>query len=43
MAAAADFPVASAKFRRAVSLPLYSAITDDQADRVIAVVRRLLS
>jgi dTDP-4-amino-4,6-dideoxygalactose transaminase len=38
-----DFPVASAEFRRVVSLPLYSAMTDDQADRVIAVTRRLLS
>jgi dTDP-4-amino-4,6-dideoxygalactose transaminase len=39
----ADFPVASAEFRRVVSLPLFSAMTDDQADRVVAVVRRLLS
>ena len=39
----AAFPVASAEFRRVVSLPLYSAMTDDEADRVVAVVRRLLS
>ena len=38
-----DFPVASAEFRRVVSLPLYSAMTDHQVDRVLAVVRRLLS
>ena len=39
----ADFPHASAEFQRVVSLPLYSAMTDDQADRVIAVVRQLLA
>ncbi len=38
-----DFPVASAEFRRVVGLPLYSAMTDDGADRVVAVVSRLLS
>jgi dTDP-4-amino-4,6-dideoxygalactose transaminase len=39
----ADFPHASAEFRRVVSLPLYSAMTNDQAGRVIAVVRQLLA
>lgn len=38
-----EFPVATTEFRRVVSLPLYSAMTDGQAERVIAVVRRLLS
>jgi dTDP-4-amino-4,6-dideoxygalactose transaminase len=38
-----DFPHASSEFRRVVSLPLYSAMTDDQADRVVAAVRSLLS
>jgi dTDP-4-amino-4,6-dideoxygalactose transaminase len=38
-----DFPVASAEFERVVSLPLYSAMTDDQTDRVIGVVQQLLS
>ena len=38
-----DFPVASAEFERVVSLPLYSAMTDDQTDRVVAVARQLLS
>jgi dTDP-4-amino-4,6-dideoxygalactose transaminase len=35
--------VASAEFERVVSLPLYSAMTDDQTDRVIGVVQQLLS
>ena len=38
-----DFPVATTEFRRVASLPLYSAMTDDQVDRVVAVVRGLLS
>lgn len=38
-----DFPVASAEFARVVSLPMYSAMTDDQVDRVVLVVQQLLS
>ncbi|WP_420174349.1 DegT/DnrJ/EryC1/StrS family aminotransferase [Luteococcus sp. OSA5] len=37
-----DFPVAADAFRRAVSLPIFSAMTDAQVDRVIAAVRELL-
>jgi dTDP-4-amino-4,6-dideoxygalactose transaminase len=37
-----DFPAASAAARTAVSLPLYSAMTDADVDRVIGVVRRLI-
>ncbi|MCU1431278.1 MAG: UDP-4-amino-4,6-dideoxy-N-acetyl-beta-L-altrosamine transaminase [Actinotalea sp.] len=36
----AAFPVASAEAPRVVSLPLFSAMTDAQVDRVIASVRR---
>ncbi|WP_394275342.1 DegT/DnrJ/EryC1/StrS family aminotransferase [Luteococcus sp.] len=39
----ADFPVASEAFNRAVSLPIFSAMTDDQVDRVVAAVRELLA
>jgi len=35
-----DFPVANREFDRVVSLPLYSAMTDEQVDRVIDQVRR---
>lgn len=37
-----DFPVASAEFERAVSLPIYSAMTDADVDRVIDAVRSVL-
>ncbi|MEL4506375.1 DegT/DnrJ/EryC1/StrS aminotransferase family protein [Luteococcus sp. H138] len=36
------FPVASDAFTRAVSLPIFSGMTDAQVDRVIAAVRELL-
>lgn len=38
-----DFPVASDAFTRAVSLPAFSAMTDEQVDRVIATIRSLLN
>jgi dTDP-4-amino-4,6-dideoxygalactose transaminase len=34
-----DFPVASEVYRRAVSLPIYTRMTDDDVGRVIAAVR----
>jgi len=37
-----DFPVAEDQFGRVVSLPAFSAMTDDQVDRVIAAVRSCL-
>jgi dTDP-4-amino-4,6-dideoxygalactose transaminase len=37
-----DFPHAYREFRRAVSLPLYTKMTDDDQERVIAAVRELL-
>lgn len=37
-----DFPVATDNFRRAVSLPAFSAMTDDMVDRVIDTVRSIL-
>ncbi|GGD30040.1 DegT/DnrJ/EryC1/StrS family aminotransferase [Sinisalibacter lacisalsi] len=37
-----DFPAADAYFRRCVSLPLFMAMTEDEQDRVIAVVRGVL-
>lgn len=33
-----DYPVATREFERAVSLPIFSAMTDDQIERVIEVV-----
>ena len=36
---AEDFPVASREYERVVSLPIYSALTDQEVDRVIDVVR----
>ncbi|MGA4506345.1 DegT/DnrJ/EryC1/StrS family aminotransferase [Propionibacteriaceae bacterium G1746] len=36
------YPVASAEFERVVSLPIFSSMTDDQVDRVIAAVRASL-
>lgn len=37
-----DFPAANAYFRRCVSLPLFMAMTEEEQDRVIAVVRKVL-
>jgi dTDP-4-amino-4,6-dideoxygalactose transaminase len=39
----ADFPVSTDCYRRQVSLPIYSRMSDGAVDRVIDVVRRLLS
>jgi dTDP-4-amino-4,6-dideoxygalactose transaminase len=36
------FPVASREFPRVVSLPLFSAMTDDQVDRVIETVCKVM-
>ncbi|UVE96431.1 DegT/DnrJ/EryC1/StrS aminotransferase family protein [Dietzia sp. B32] len=38
-----DFPVASAEFERAVSLPAFSSMTDAQVDHVISSVSDILS
>ena len=38
-----DFPVALDNFRRGLSLPIYSTMTDSEVDRVIAAVRTLVS
>lgn len=38
----ADFPVAYDVYRRAVSLPIYPKMTDDDVERVIVAVRRIL-
>jgi dTDP-4-amino-4,6-dideoxygalactose transaminase len=38
-----QFPVAEAVFQRCVSLPIFSAMTDEDVERVIAGVRDLLS
>ncbi|MDO4717124.1 MAG: DegT/DnrJ/EryC1/StrS family aminotransferase [Propionibacteriaceae bacterium] len=38
-----DFPVASAEFERCVSLPIFSAMTDDDIELVISCVSSLLS
>lgn len=40
--AAEDFPVASDVYRRAVSLPIYTRMTDADVERVIAAVRSIL-
>jgi dTDP-4-amino-4,6-dideoxygalactose transaminase len=37
-----QFPVASREFQRVVSLPLFSAMTDEQVERVITSVHRVL-
>ncbi|MDO5727342.1 MAG: DegT/DnrJ/EryC1/StrS aminotransferase family protein [Bowdeniella nasicola] len=37
-----DYPVASKQFQHAVSLPIWSAMTAEQVERVITVVRSLL-
>ncbi len=34
-----DFPVATREYERVVSLPIYSALTDDEVERVIETVR----
>lgn len=39
---AGQFPVATNAYERIVSLPLYSRMSDDDQDRIIAVIRRLL-
>ena len=38
-----DFPVASAEFANTVSLPIFSRMSDDDVERVIAAVRDVLS
>lgn len=38
-----DFPVAQESFEHAVSLPIFSAMTDEQVERVVAAVRTVLS
>ena len=38
-----DFPVALDCYHRAVSLPIYSKMTDDDVERVIKAVRKILS
>ena len=37
-----DFPVATAQFERAFSLPIYSSMTDDEVERVIHAVRMVV-
>jgi dTDP-4-amino-4,6-dideoxygalactose transaminase len=37
-----EFPVASLYFAGAVTLPLFAGMTDDEVDRVVAVVREIL-
>ena len=37
-----DFPIAEAYYRRALSLPLYPAMSDSQVQRVIEGVRAVL-
>lgn len=37
-----EFPVASAQYRRVISLPIYSAMSDADVDRVIGAVRGAL-
>ena len=38
-----DFPVATATYERLVSLPIYSKMTDEDVERVIAVIRDILT
>jgi dTDP-4-amino-4,6-dideoxygalactose transaminase len=40
---AADFPVAEAAYERILSLPLYTKMSDDDQDRVIAALHELLA
>jgi len=37
------FPVATSHFERCVSLPLFSAMREDEAEEVISVIRRTLT
>ena len=37
-----DFPAATASFQRSVSLPIYTRMSDEDQDRVVAAVRQLL-
>ena len=37
-----QFPVATAEFRRVVSLPIFSSMTDSQVEQVIETVRKIL-
>ncbi len=37
-----DFPVASAEFKKTCSLPIFSAMTDEEIEKVIAAVRSIL-
>lgn len=39
----ADFPVATREFERAVSLPIFSSMTDGDVDKVIGAVGRVLA
>ena len=39
---AEDFPAATASFQRSVSLPIYTRMSDEDQDRVVAAIRRLL-
>ncbi|MFB9071556.1 DegT/DnrJ/EryC1/StrS family aminotransferase [Citricoccus parietis] len=39
----ADFPVATREFERAVSLPIFSSMTDGDVDKVIGAVGRVLT
>jgi dTDP-4-amino-4,6-dideoxygalactose transaminase len=41
--APSDFPVATDRFKRIVSLPIYPAMTDAEVARVVAAVRNLLA
>jgi dTDP-4-amino-4,6-dideoxygalactose transaminase len=38
-----DFPEAERQFERAISLPLYPALTDTEVERVIATVRQVIA
>lgn len=42
-AADADFPVATREFERAVSLPIFSSMTDGDVEKVISAVGRVLT
>jgi dTDP-4-amino-4,6-dideoxygalactose transaminase len=38
-----DFPEAEAYYQTAISIPMYSGMTDEQQDHVIAVLHQLLA
>ena len=38
-----DFPIAEAYYEKALSLPLYPAMTDEDVDKVIDTVREYLN